>query len=110
VTRPSAPALALGVMLAAVLPQPLASTARLAEPVPFDLVFHAGTAGELRHPGRFRTPASRVCAARPPSGESRIDAGVVIASPGPVPARRFFPDSLFELRFANRVMHVYEAR
>ena len=34
----------------------------------------------------------------------------MIASPGPVPARRFFPDSLFELRFANRVMHVYEAR
>jgi hypothetical protein len=41
--------LSLAIVLLAVLIQPLASTARLGEPVPFDLLFHAGTAGELRH-------------------------------------------------------------
>ena len=35
--------------LAAVLLQPLASAERLGEAVPFDLLFHAGTAAELRH-------------------------------------------------------------
>lgn len=39
----------LGVALVALLLQPLSTTARVAEPVPFDLLFHAGTAGELRH-------------------------------------------------------------
>jgi hypothetical protein len=34
----------------------------------------------------------------------------VFASPGPVPPRRFFPESLFERRFANGAMQVYEAR
>ena len=46
---PTAPALTLAVALAAVLVQPLASAVRLGEPVPFDLLFHAGIAGELRH-------------------------------------------------------------
>ena len=40
---------------------------------------------------------------------SRIEAGLVIASPGPVPARRFFPETLFERRFVNGAMQVYEA-
>ncbi len=46
---PRASALTLAVALAAVLLQPLASTGRLGEPVPFDLLFHAGIAGEVRH-------------------------------------------------------------
>jgi hypothetical protein len=41
---------------------------------------------------------------------SRVESGVVLASPGPVPRRRLFPADLFELRFANRALHVYEAR
>jgi hypothetical protein len=41
---------------------------------------------------------------------SRIEAGFVLASPGPVPPRRFFPESLFERRFVNGAMQVYEAR
>jgi len=46
---PNAPVLTLAVVLAAVLVQPLASAERLGEPVPVDLLFHAGNAGELRH-------------------------------------------------------------
>jgi hypothetical protein len=46
---PTAPALTLAAALVAVLLQPLASNGRLGEPVPFDLLFHAGIAGELRH-------------------------------------------------------------
>ena len=42
--------------------------------------------------------------------QSRIEAGLVYAAPGPVPPRRFFPDELFALRFANGAMQVYEAR
>ena len=41
---------------------------------------------------------------------SRVEAGFVLASPGPVPRRRLFPSDLFDLRFANRTLHVYEAR
>jgi hypothetical protein len=41
---------------------------------------------------------------------SRIEAGFVLASPRPVPPRRFLPESLFERRFANGAMQVYEAR
>jgi len=44
-----APAATLAVALVAVLLQPLASASRPGEPIPFDLLFHAGTAGELRH-------------------------------------------------------------
>jgi hypothetical protein len=46
---PLALAPTLAFALAAVLLQPLSSTRRLGEPVPFDLLFHAGTAAELRH-------------------------------------------------------------
>lgn len=42
--------------------------------------------------------------------QSSIVAGFVRAAPGPVPARRLFPEALFERRFANAAMHVYEAR
>ena len=42
--------------------------------------------------------------------QSRIDSGFVLASPGRVPGRRLFPEDLFELRFANAALHVYEAR
>ena len=42
--------------------------------------------------------------------QSRVDAGFVLASPGRVPGRRLFPEDLFELRFANAALHVYEAR
>jgi hypothetical protein len=42
--------------------------------------------------------------------QSRIDSGFVLASPGRVPGRRVFPEDLFELRFANATLHVYEAR
>jgi hypothetical protein len=42
--------------------------------------------------------------------QSRVESGFVLASPGPVPGRRLFPEALFELRFANRTLHVYEAR
>jgi hypothetical protein len=42
--------------------------------------------------------------------QSRIESGFVLASPGPVPGRRLFPEALFELRFANPTLHVYEAR
>jgi len=41
---------------------------------------------------------------------ARIEFGFVLASPGPVPAVRFFPESLFERRFVNGAMQVYEAR
>jgi len=41
---------------------------------------------------------------------SRVESGFVLASPGPVPQRRLFPADLFDLRFANRALHVYEAR
>jgi hypothetical protein len=50
--RPALPAasrLTLAVTLAAVLVQPLVTAHRLDEPVPVDLLFHAGNAGELRH-------------------------------------------------------------
>jgi len=46
---PALPAGVLAVALLAALLQPLSSPARPSEPVPFDLLFHAGTAGELRH-------------------------------------------------------------
>ena len=49
-------ALALAVALVALLLQPLSSVARLGEPVPFDLLFHAGTAGELRHRWPLQDP------------------------------------------------------
>jgi hypothetical protein len=42
--------------------------------------------------------------------QSRIESGFVLAAPGPVPGRRLFPEDLFELRFANATLHVYEAR
>jgi hypothetical protein len=50
-TSPAAatPSLTLAVVLAGVLLQPLASAERVGSPLPFDLLFHAGTAGELRH-------------------------------------------------------------
>ena len=41
---------------------------------------------------------------------SRVDAGFVLGAPGRVPGRRLFPEDLFELRFANAALHVYEAR
>jgi hypothetical protein len=41
---------------------------------------------------------------------SRVESGFVFAAPGPVPPRRFFPEALFERRFANGAMQVYEAR
>jgi hypothetical protein len=44
------------------------------------------------------------------SVQSRIEGGFVEASIGPVPRRRLFPEPLFELRFANAAVHVYEAR
>jgi hypothetical protein len=44
-----APALTLAVVLTGALLQPLASAERVGSPLPFDLLFHAGTAGELRH-------------------------------------------------------------
>jgi hypothetical protein len=40
---------------------------------------------------------------------SRIASGFVFAEPAPVPPRRFFPDDLFALRFANGAMQVYQA-
>lgn len=42
--------------------------------------------------------------------QSRIEAGFVRAAVGPVPRRRLFPEALFELRYSNAAMHVYEAR
>lgn len=41
---------------------------------------------------------------------SRIERGFLHALPGRVPARRFFPEALFDVAFANGSMHVYEAR
>jgi hypothetical protein len=48
-TASTAPALTLAVALTGVLLQPLVSVERVGSPLPFDLLFHAGTAGELRH-------------------------------------------------------------
>ena len=42
--------------------------------------------------------------------QSKIESGFVFATPGRVPGRRLFPEELFELRFANAALHVYEAR
>jgi hypothetical protein len=41
---------------------------------------------------------------------SRIEAGLVLATPAPVPPRRLFPEELFARLFANGAMQVYEAR
>jgi hypothetical protein len=41
---------------------------------------------------------------------SRVDSGIVVASPGPAVSRGLFPDSLFARRFANGAMQVYEVR
>jgi hypothetical protein len=41
---------------------------------------------------------------------SRVEAGFVLADPRPVAGRRLFPAALFDLRFANSAMQVYEAR
>jgi hypothetical protein len=53
---PASPSLTLAVVLAACLVQPLASVARLGEPVPSDLLFHAGNAAELRHRWPLQDP------------------------------------------------------
>lgn len=42
--------------------------------------------------------------------QSRVESGFVLAEPGRVPGRLLFPADLFELRFANAALHVYEAR
>jgi hypothetical protein len=42
--------------------------------------------------------------------QSKVESGFVLATPGRVPGRRLFPEELFELRFANAALHVYEAR
>jgi len=44
------------------------------------------------------------------SVQSSVEDGVVGARLGAVPRRRLFPESLFELRFVNDAMQVYEAR
>jgi hypothetical protein len=41
---------------------------------------------------------------------SRVEAGLVHAAPAAVPPRRYFPEPLFERRFLNGAMQVYEAR
>ncbi len=41
---------------------------------------------------------------------SQTVAGIVFASPAALPSWRFFPEDLFERRFANGAMQVYEAR
>jgi hypothetical protein len=46
---PGAAGLTLAVVLAGVLVQPLESAQHLSAPLPFDLLFHAGNAAELRH-------------------------------------------------------------
>jgi hypothetical protein len=46
---PAVPLLTLCVVLGAVALQPLTSAARVGEPVPYDMLFHAGDAAELRH-------------------------------------------------------------
>ena len=48
--------LTLAVALAAALLQPLASAQRLDAPLPFDLLFHAGNAAELRHRWPLENP------------------------------------------------------
>jgi hypothetical protein len=42
--------------------------------------------------------------------QSRVEAGLVVASIGPVPPRFLLPEELFARRFRNGAMHVYEAR
>ena len=42
--------------------------------------------------------------------QSRIDRGIVRAAPGPVPARRLFPEPLFERPYLSGTLQVYEAR
>ncbi len=44
------------------------------------------------------------------SVQSSVDDGIVGPTLGPVPRRRLFPEALFELRFVNGAMQVYEAR
>jgi hypothetical protein len=41
---------------------------------------------------------------------SRVESGIVVASPGPATSRRLFPERLFARRFANTAMQVYEVR
>ncbi len=41
---------------------------------------------------------------------ARIEGGFVWIRPGPVPRHHLFPEPLFERRFANDALHVYEAR
>jgi hypothetical protein len=44
------------------------------------------------------------------SVQSSVDDGIVGPTLGPVSQRRLFPESLFDLRFVNGAMQVYEAR
>ena len=44
------------------------------------------------------------------SVQASVDDGIVGPTLAAVPRRRFFPDELFELRFVNGAMQVYEAR
>jgi hypothetical protein len=41
---------------------------------------------------------------------SRVESGIVLASPGPAASRGLFPDTLFAPLFANGAMQVYEVR
>jgi hypothetical protein len=71
----------------------------------------------LRRPGAAAVAGARRAVGRGPrllvvadAVQSRVEAGLVHASVGAVPARSFFPDDLFARLFANGAMQVYEAR
>ena len=66
-------------------------------------------AAAVAEAGRTIGPTARLLVVAD-SVQSRIDGGFVVAAIGPVPGRRLLPESLFELRFANAAVHVYEAR
>ena len=70
----------------------------------------------LRRPGPEAVAAARRVVGAGPrilvvadSVPSRIDSGIVFATPAPLPPLRFFPEELFALRFANGALQVYEA-
>jgi hypothetical protein len=71
----------------------------------------------LRHPDAAAVAEARRALGRGPRllvvadfVQSRVEAGLVIASVRPIPSRALLPNELFTRRFGNGAMHVYEAR
>ena len=65
-------------------------------------------AGAIAEARRALGPGPRLLVAAD-AVPSRVEAGFVYATPGPVPPRRFFPAELFERPYLSATLQVYEA-